>query len=261
MDIKKPLITTLAVMAIGITMISLFFFDTQKDVAGPNNRVHVAVAANFTHPIVNLAHRFQEKTKYKVDLSFSSTGKLYAQIKNGAPFGVFFAADIARPKLLEEEGLAIVGSRFTYAVGKIVLWSRKPGFVDSQGKVLAQGEFHHLAMANPALAPYGKAAQEILTDRVYNRLQPKIVLGENINQTFQFVHSKNAALGFVAYSQVRRPDKPLEGSYWEVPQSLYTPIEQQAVLLKGDEVARKFLDFVQSNEAQDIICSYGYGIP
>lgn len=248
-------------MVISITMIRLFFFDTQEEVAGPNNRVHVAVSSNFTNPMINIAHRFQEKTKCKIDLSFSSTGKLYAQIKNGAPFGVFFAADMTRPMLLEKEGLAILGSRFTYAVGKMVLWSRKPNFVDSQGKVLTQENFHHLAMANPALAPYGKAAQEVLTDRVYNHLQPKIVLGENISQAFQFVHSENAELGFVAYSQVKRPDKPLEGSYWEVPQSLYTSIEQQAVLLKEDKVARKFLDFVQCNEAQDIICSYGYGIP
>jgi molybdate transport system substrate-binding protein len=195
-------------------------------------------------------------------LSFGSTGKLYAQIKNGAPFALFFSADAERPQLLEQEGLAVPGCRFTYAIGKLVLWSPRPGYVDAEGDVLGRGDFRYLAMANADLAPYGRAAQQVLVARGLDAgLRNRIVRGEDISQTLQFVRSGNADLGFVAWSQVMRPGRPVEGSYWEVPQALYTPIEQQVVLLKEGETARAFLDFVRSSEAVDLIRSYGYGTP
>jgi molybdate transport system substrate-binding protein len=195
-------------------------------------------------------------------LIFGSTGKHYAQIKNGAPFDAFFAADVRRPELLEKEGVALPGSRFTYAIGKLVLWSPKTGYVDPDASILERGEFHHLAIANPKLAPYGKAAQEILQALgLWDRHSGRLVRGENIGQTFQFVDSGNAEFGFVAYSQVKHPNQPIKGSFWEVPQSLYTPIKQQAVLLKDKEAARVFLSFVRSDEALKIIHDYGYDTP
>ena len=224
--------------------------------------IRVAVASNFTAAIASIAKRFEVGTDHKVTPIFGSTGKHYAQIKNGAPFDAFFAADVRRPEHLEKEGVALPGSRFTYAVGKVVLWSPRTGYVDPQASVLERGEFHHLAIANPKFAPYGKAAQEVLQERgLWGRLSGRLVRGENIGQTFQFVNSGNAELGFVAYSQVKRPNQPIEGSFWEVPQALYTRIEQQAVLLKDNEVARAFLSFVRSDEALKIIRDHGYETP
>jgi len=222
----------------------------------------VAAASNFTDAITAIARRFEATTKHKVTLIFGSTGKHYAQIKNGAPFDAFFAADVRRPELLENESVALPGSRFTYAVGKVVLWSPKTGYVDSEGRILESSEFRYLAIANPKLAPYGKAAQEILqARRLWDRLGGRLVRGENIGQTFQFVKSGNAELGFVAYSQVKRPHQPIEGTFWEVPQTLYSSIEQQAVLLKESVAARAFLSFVRSREALKIIHDHGYDTP
>jgi molybdate transport system substrate-binding protein len=224
--------------------------------------IKVAVAGNFTDTIKAISKKFESNTGHKVSLSFGSTGKHYAQIKNGAPFHAFLAADIKRPELLEKEGLIIPGSRFAYALGRIVLWSPNPELIDSDGKILEQGDFHYLAIANPKLAPYGHAAREIMQAReVWNRLRGHIVRGENIGQAFQFIKSGNAELGFVAYSQVKHPDHTFSGSIWEVPQKLYSPIEQQAVLLKDDAAAHAFLDFMRSKPALDIIQAYGYGIP
>jgi len=224
--------------------------------------IRVAVASNFTDAITSIAARFEARTSHKVALIFGSTGKHYAQIRNGAPFDAFFAADRRRPEVLEQEGAAVPASRFTYALGKIVLWSPEAGYVDATGSVLDRGEFRHLAIANPGLAPYGKAAQEVLQARgLWDRLSRRLVRGENIGQAFQFVKSGNAELGFVAYSQLKRPNQPIEGSFWNVPQALYTPIEQQAVLLKDSEAARGFLSFVRSDEALMIIRDYGYETP
>ena len=224
--------------------------------------IRVAAASNFTDAITSIARRFEAITNHKVTLIFGSTGKHYAQIKNGAPFDAFFAADVRRPELLEKESVALPGSRFTYAVGKVVLWSPKTGYVDPEGRILERSEFRYLAMANPKLAPYGKAAQEILqARRLWGRLSGRLVRGENIGQTFQFVKSGNAELGFVAYSQVKRPNQPIEGTFWEVPQALYTSIEQQAVLLKDSVAARAFLSFARSREALKIIHDYGYDTP
>ena len=154
------------------------------------------------------------------------------------------------------------GSRFTYAVGRLVLWSPSAGYVDPAGKVLTTGEFHHVALANPRLAPYGEAAREVLQARgVWASLIRHIVRGEDIAQTYQFIRSGNAELGFVAYSQVKRPGHPPDGSWWEVPERLYQPIKQQAVLLREDPVARAFLAFLRGDEARTIIADYGYGLP
>ncbi len=224
--------------------------------------IRVAVASNFIRAISAAAERFEQDSGHKVILAFGSTGKHYAQIRNGAPFDAFFAADVRRPKLLEKEGLAVPGSRFTYAVGKLVLWSPDTAFVDAQGKVLEQGEFHHLAIANPKLAPYGLAAREVLQARgLWNDMDKRLVRGENIGQTFQFVASGNAELGFVAMSQLMRPGQAVEGSHWDVPPALYGPIEQQAVLLKDKEAARAFMSFVRSAAAIRIIRDHGYEVP
>jgi len=226
------------------------------------DEIRVAVASNFTTAIRDLAGRFEQHSGHKVTLVFSSTGKHYAQIIHGAPFDAFFAADARRPELLDTEGVALAGSRFTYAVGKLVLWSPDEDRVDSTGKVLEQGDFRHLALANPRLAPYGRAAREVLEKRgLWEALQDRMVRGENIGQAFQFVGSGNAELGFVAWSQVKRPGQVASGSWWDIPQVLYSPIEQQAVLLKDNPVARNFIAYVRSEEALEIIRTYGYGTP
>lgn len=231
---------------------------------GPQHgaEIRVAVASNFTAPIREIAARFEKSSGCRVTLAFGSTGKHYAQIVNGAPFDVFFAADAERPRRLEVEGVAVAGSRFTYAVGRLALWSPAEGFVDPEGKVLAAGGYDHLAIANPRLAPYGAAAQEVLEALgLWEELQGRLVRGENISQAHQFVSSGSAALGFVALSQVRPPGEPAAGSCWLIPPSLYRPIEQQAVLLNDMPAARAFLDFVRGGEAREIIRSYGYDIP
>lgn len=224
--------------------------------------IRVAVASNFGEVIKVIAARFERRTGHQVIISLGSTGKHYAQIRNGAPFDVFFAADEHRPKLLEQEGIALPGSRFTYAIGKLILWSPRDGYVDSAGAVLKQGAFRYLAIANPRLAPYGKAAREVLEALgLWDSLGDRMVRGENIGQAFQYVKSGTAELGFVAYSQVKRPGHPIEGSYWIVPRELYTPIRQQAVLLKDSAAARAFLSFVKSEAAREIIHNYGYTTP
>ncbi len=224
--------------------------------------IRVAVASNFTDAMRELAERFEQREDHDVTLVFGSTGKHYAQIRHGAPFHAFFAADKKRPRLLEEQGVAIAGSRFTYATGRLVLWSHRPGYVDPAGKVLQQGDFRFLALANPKLAPYGMAAREVLAGRnLWEPLQGRLVRGENIGQTFQFVRTGNAELGFVAWSQVQQPGRPGEGSWWAIPQDLYTPIEQQAILLKNTVPARDFLTFVRGEEAREIIRVHGYDTP
>jgi molybdate transport system substrate-binding protein len=224
--------------------------------------IRVAVASNFAGAMKKLVEDFEAHSDHSVTLSFGSTGKHFAQIKNGAPFHAFFAADIHRPQILEQEGIAVAGSRFTYAVGKLVLWSPRAGYVDASASILERGDFRFLAIANPTLAPYGKAAEEVLLARgLWSGLAGRLVRGENISQAFQFVRSGNAELGFVAYSQVQRPDRSIEGSYWEVPQGLYTPIAQQVVLLRENEAARAFLLFVRSPQASNIIRAHGYDTP
>ncbi len=219
----------------------------------------IAVAANFTEPAKEIAQLFEDKTGHPVLLSFGSTGQFYIQIKQEAPFAVLLAADGETPKKMVDEGLAMANSRFTYAVGRLVLWGKNPK-VPAGEAVLKSGAFEKLAVANPALAPYGAAGLETLHKLgVYEALAPKLVQGNNIAQTFEFVSSGNADLGFVALSQVITK---AEGQYWLVPASLYSPIFQDAVLLhKGaeDPVAKAFLEFLRGPEALKVIEKYGYG--
>jgi molybdate transport system substrate-binding protein len=223
--------------------------------------INVAVAANFTEAAKEIAAAFERKTGNKVLLSFGSSGQFYTQITQDAPFQVFLSADQERPEKAVAEGLAVPDSRFTYAVGKLVLWSRDPKVVTGPD-VLKQGTFSKIAIANPTAAPYGAAAIETMKAlNVYDALQPKIVQGNNIAQTFQFIDTGNAELGFVALSQV--VDRS-EGSRWLVSANFYAPIKQDAVLLKkgaGNEAAKAFIDFLKGPEAAAIEAKFGYGTP
>ncbi|MCZ6802190.1 MAG: molybdate ABC transporter substrate-binding protein [Nitrospirae bacterium] len=227
--------------------------------------IRAAVATNFLATFKAIVKQFEQRTGHTVVMSSGSSGKLYAQIRNGAPFDLFFSADVRRPQLLEQEGLAVRGTRFTYAEGRITLWSRDPTLINGNGKpVLSSQQFTHLAMANPKTAPYGKAAQQTLEALgMWARVKSKIVRGENIGQAFQFVYSKNAQLGFVALSQVLDPKIQGQGSRWDVPTDFYEPLHQQAVLLvkaKDSEGAKVFLQFVQHESSRKIIKEYGYGV-
>lgn len=224
--------------------------------------IKVAVASNFAVTMNSLAERFESDSGHTVIVITGSTGKHYAQIRNGAPYDMYFAADVRRPELLEKEGVAIEASRFTYAIGRIVLWSPQPNYVDSTGTVLEQDDYFRLAIANPVHAPYGRAAQEVLRRRgLWEQLSRSIVRGENISQTFHFVRSGNADIGFVAYSQIVGINENESGSFWIVPQTMYSRIEQQAVLLKDGSAARAFLSFVRSATGRQIIHDHGYGTP
>jgi molybdate transport system substrate-binding protein len=221
----------------------------------------IAVAANFAQPAERLIQGFAAESGHQIEVSTGSTGNLAAQIRNGAPFTLFLSADERRPAELEAEGLAVAGSRFTYAVGKLVLWGPDPRWVViDPATSLNDPELKRLAIANPELAPYGRAAEEVLTALgVWEAVEPKLVRGEDIAQTYQFVASGNAELGFVALSQVL----DASGSRWEVPQDLYTPIRQQAALLKrgeGNAAAKAFLDYLRSEPAREIIRAAGYGV-
>jgi molybdate transport system substrate-binding protein len=206
---------------------------------------------------------FEKVTTHKVLTAFGSTGKHYAQIKNGAPFDAYFAADSATPARLENEGIAIPQTRFTYAYGKIVVWSPKPNIPNIRGLLSSSDNMsQHIAVANSRLSPYGLAASQIINNlNLSDHLAEKLVRGENISQTFQWVHSGNAELGFVAFSQINNPRLAVQGSYWMPPQSLYSPIDQQAVLLKDNEAARDFMSFIKSPDAQKVIQHYGYNLP
>ena len=224
--------------------------------------VQVAVAANFTAPMQQIAAQFEKDTGHKALLSFGATGKFFAQISNGAPFEIFLAADDETPAKLEKEGLGVAGSRFTYAVGKLVLWSANPDLVDASGAVLKTGDFKHLAIANPKTAPYGAAAVQVMSRLgVLQNLQPRFVQGESISQTQQFVYSGNAELGFVALSQVFKDGKLTGGSMWAIPANLYSPILQDAVLLdkgKGKPAPVALINYLKGEKARAIITSYGY---
>lgn len=228
------------------------------------DQLQVAVAANFIAPMQKIAAAFEKDSGNKVVLVSGATGKFYAQIKNGAPFEVFLAADAATPARLEEEGYAVPDSHFTYAVGKLALWSAQSGCVDGAGDVLKRGAFTHLAIANPKLAPYGAAAVETLKAlQLYDAVQAKFVQGENIAQAQQFVASGNAELGFVALSQISEDGRITSGSAWLVPAHLHAPLRQDAVLLargKGKPAAAAFLNYLKSDKARALIKSAGYDI-
>ena len=250
--LAASMIRTLACAGVAWAMLGVAHADT----------VSVAVAANFTAPMQKIAAAFEVDTGHKAELSFGATGKFYAQITHGAPFQVLLSADDTTPARLEREGKAVAHSRFTYAIGTLVLWSAQPGTVDAKGDVLKSGDFKHLAIANPKLAPYGAAALQVMEKLgVATALQPRLVQGENIAQTFQFVSTGNAQLGFVALSQVMADGTIRSGSAWQVPASLHEPIRQDAVLLmpgKDSAAASALLTYLRGSKARAIIHSYGY---
>ncbi len=224
----------------------------------------VAVAANFAEPIKAIAAELHKTTGHTLKVSTGASGAFYTQIRNGAPFDVFLSADSERPEMLEKDGLVQPGTRFTYATGKLVLWSVKAGRVDGQGAVLKAADLGKVAHANPKTAPYGAAALQVL-DRLglQDTLRPKLVQGESIGQTFNFVKTGNADVGFVAMSQVLAGGRLKEGSMWVVPQTQYDPIRQDAVLLKkgaGNPAAQALLKLLQSPNIKDLIRSYGYAL-
>lgn len=225
------------------------------------DEIRVAVASNFRYAIEDLAPRFERETGHDVTLIYGSTGKHFAQIENGAPFDVFLAADELRPRMLEEDGLVVSGSRFIYAIGKLVLWSAEPEKVDGNDRLL-DGDFRFLAIANPTLAPYGRAARQALAKLgIWETSYPHIVRGENVAQAYQYVVSGNADLGLVALAQIVIPGSGTSGSHWEVPATLYDPIRQQAAVLKDSPGSRAFADYLRSDEALAVIRSYGYETP
>lgn len=226
------------------------------------DEVHVAVAANFTAPMKAIATAFEQDTGHTVVAAFGSTGQLYAQINNGAPFEVFLAADDSTPAKLEQEGSIVAGSRFTYATGALVLWSAQTGYIDEKGEVLKNNAFKHLSIANPQAAPYGRAAVETLAKLgLTDAVASKLVEGQSITQAMQFVSTGNAELGFVALSQVFKDGKISSGSAWMVPESYYQPIKQDAVILSkgaGNPAAKALTAYLQGDKAASIIKSYGY---
>ncbi|QFY89573.1 molybdate ABC transporter substrate-binding protein [Magnetovirga frankeli] len=226
--------------------------------------VRVAVAANFALPMQQIVAEFERSTGHRAGVSLGGTGKLFAQISHGAPFEVFLAADQRAPARLVAEGKALADSRFTYARGRLVLWSSQPDLLDADASALQQGRFSRLAIANPRVAPYGAAALAVLEGLgLLEMVRPKLVQGENIAQTYQFVASGNAELGFVARSQVMRDGQLQAGSAWPVPERLHPPLRQDAVLLlrgKDNPAARALLAFLRSEAAGSIIQSFGYGL-
>ncbi len=227
--------------------------------------VTVAVAANFIAPMQVISQLFEAQTQHHIKSSSGSSGKFYAQIRNGAPFQVLLSADEDIPAQLERDGLAVPGSRITYAIGQLVLWSNTPGLIDAQASILREGRYKKIAIANPELAPYGRAGfQTLKALGLSEQSDGKIVMGENIAQTHQFVLTENAQIGFVAASQVYQDGKLTAGSAWIVPQSMHAPIRQDAVLLvagKHSAAASSFLSYLQSDTARAIIESYGYTVP
>ena len=226
--------------------------------------VQVAVAANFTAPMKQIAEAFEKDTGHKVQLSSGATGKFYAQIKSGAPFDVFLSADDETPTRLAAEGATVAGSRFTYATGRLVLWSPRPGVVDSRGDVLRANAFRNIAIAAPKLAPYGAAAVQALTRLgLLGTIEPKFVQGESIGQAFSFVSSGNAELGFIALSQVYENGQLKSGSGWVVPATLHAPLRQDAVQLahgKDNPAAAALLQYLKSDRVRAMIRAYGYEV-
>ena len=249
-------------MRLPLSSLSVLLWITLAHSAAHAAEAQVAVAANFAEPIKAIAAVLQKTTGHTLKISTGASGAFYTQIRNGAPFDVFLSADHQRPELLEKDGLAQPGTRFTYATGKLVLWSVKPGRVDGQGAVLKATDLGKVAYANPKTAPYGAAAlQAIQRLGLAPSLTPRLVQGESIGQTYSFVKTGNADVGFVALSQVLEGGRLKEGSVWMVPQAHYDAIRQDAVLLKrgaANEAAQALIRLLQSPNIKDLIRSYGY---
>ena len=246
-----------------ILRLLLVLFFTLNPATSAAEEVRVAVATNFLATLNAIVSNFEQDTGHAAVVSSGSSGKFYAQIKHGAPFDVFFSADVRRPRLLEEEAFAVQGSRFTYAVGRLTLWGPGPAILEGDGKsMLLSDDVEHVAIANPKTAPYGAAAKEVLQALgLWDRIQARLVRGENVGQTFHFVYSKNAQLGFVALSQVLAVNGA--GSRWDVPAHLHAPLRQQVVLLRHgqrNEAARAFLNYVRETPSRNIIERFGYGL-
>lgn len=246
----------LRLMAVGVAVAAC------QPALGRAAEAQVAVAANFAEPIKAIAAVLQQTTGHTIRVSLGPTGSFYTQIRHGAPFDVFLAADAERPAMLEKEGLTQPGSRFSYATGKLVLWSSRAGRVDDRGEILKAPDLGKVSFANPKSAPYGAAAVEVMT-RLGLRalLQPRLVQGESIGQAFNFVNTGNADVGFVALSQVLEGGQLKQGSVWMIPQAMYSPIRQDAVILKrgaNNEAAQALMDLLRSPEVRDLIRSYGY---
>ncbi|WP_434707225.1 molybdate ABC transporter substrate-binding protein [Pseudomonas sp. R1-1] len=226
------------------------------------DEVQVAVAANFTAPIQAIAADFEKDTGHRLIAAYGATGQFYTQIKNGAPFEVFLAADDSTPQKLEKEGDTVKGSRFTYAIGTLALWSAKAGYVDDAGEVLQKNQYQHLSIANPKAAPYGLAATQVLAKlKLTEATQAKLVEGQNITQAYQFVSTGNAELGFVALSQIYKDGKVSSGSAWVVPAEMHDPIKQDAVILnkgKDNPAAKALVEYLKGAKAAAVIKSYGY---
>jgi len=222
--------------------------------------VMIAVANNFYKPMKSIAVDFKQATTHEIQLSTGSTGQLYAQIINGAPFDIFLSADTQHPEKLVQANLA--SQPFTYAKGLLVLWSAQEDLIDSSGQVLTSDRFHYLAMPDPRLAPYGFAAQQTMQKLVqYQRLKSKIVMGKGLNATYQFIATSNAELGFIALSQIFKNGQYQNGSHWLIPTDLYSPILQDAVLLrtaKDNPAAKVFIEYLASNRAKRLIAGFGY---
>jgi molybdate transport system substrate-binding protein len=247
MQFVRPALVTFSLMAVS----SVSAEETQ-----------IAVAANFTAPLKAIIEVFEEDTGHKVQASYGSTGKLYAQIKNGAPFEALLAADQERPERLEEEGVGLPGSRFTYAIGTLVLWSADADKVEDGAALLKSGDFNKLSIANPKLAPYGVASIETLEALgLKAAIEPKLVMGENIAQTYQFVDTRNADIGFVALSQVMQDGEIVKGSGWIVPGEMHAPIRQDALILnsgKDNPALTELFVYLKGEKAQAIIHDFGY---
>ena len=224
----------------------------------------ISVASNFSGAFEELEQVFEMESGHLIETVFGSSGRFFAQINNGAPFHAFLSADQEKPDALQKAGLVVEESRFTYALGKLVLWSSQSNLVDSSGQVLKQNNFRRLAIANPRLAPYGIAAMEVLENLdLASGIQGKIIQGENIAQTYQFVSTGNVELGLVAFSQVYRQDRIVSGSSWIIPADLYNPVRQDAVLLRrgaNNQAAIAFLKFIRSEAGRAIIESFGYQV-
>ena len=258
--------TRISCLLIGMALMRMMFVNDAHA-----QSINVAVASNFTHPIKALIKAFEKQSDHNVRVSFGSSGKFYAQIKHGAPFQVFLSADQTKPLALEKEGLVMAGSRFTYAIGRLAIWSSKENFIDERLIPLKNGHFNKLALANPKLAPYGVAAAQVLDNlKLTNSTQSKWVQGENIAQTYQFVSTGNSDLGFVALSQIIQHTKSQnsanttsikQGSAWVIPNHLHRPIRQDAVLLKrgkDNQTAYAFMQFLKNQQAKEIINTFGY---
>ena len=236
--------------------ISAFLFITSAKA----DTIQVAVASNFKSTMMVLAQQYEAQSKHEILVSSGSTGKHYAQITNGAPFDFFFAADSGHPKQLEKQGVGVRGTRYTYAIGRLVLWGA--GTAPINVETLVSNNFKYISLANPLLAPYGRAAEETINKLDLSvALQSKKVTGENVIQALQFVATGNADIGFVGLSQIRNINKFENDSYWLIPQEYYSPIEQQAIVLKDKQANHDFLTFMQSETARKIILTAGYAVP